>query len=433
MHTKKYLGFSALKRQLSKRLWETNDLRQEGKVEHSLHDCFMSAFAMMFFQDPSVLQFQRRMQEAHNINNLKTMFGIEKLPGDTQLREVLDQAQPDKLEQVFLDYFRVLQRGKHLENFEFMDGKYLIPIDGSGYFSSDKICCPGCLTKISKSGKVRFHHQILQAVVVHPDIRQVIPLAPEPIQNTDGKGKQDCEINASKRIIKKIRKDHPKLGIIVVGDGLYSKQPFVDALKAERMSFFLVVKPKDHKILFEWFSEQRQLDQGGDLELTDLKGRHHCYEWVNDIPLNNTKDADNVNFFQYRLINKGKVTYKNSWVTDMPVNENNVAKLTRGARARWKIENEGFNTLKNQGYHLEHNFGHGKQNLSMTFFRLNLLAFFMHQIFELTDPRYQKCRAKFSARKAFWGQLRFTIRILIFRNWEHLLDVIICPPDIEPP
>ena len=107
--------------------------------------------------------------------------------------------------------------------------------------------------------------------------------------------------------------------------------------------------------------------------------------------------------------------------------------MTRGARARWKIENEGFNTLKNQGYHLEHNFGHGNKNLSMAFFRLNLLAFFMHQIFELTDLRYQECRAKFSARKAFWGQLRFTIRILIFRNWEHLLDVIICPPDIEPP
>jgi hypothetical protein len=427
------LGFAALRKIISERLLEIEDGRQQGKVDYTLHDCAMSAFAMMFFQDPSVLEFQRRMEESINCNNLKTMFNVVSIPKDTQLRDVLDRCPLNPLDKVFADFFYHLQRSKQLEAYQFINGMYLMPVDGSQYFSSEKINCPSCLTTTSKKGVVRYHHSILQAVIVHPDNKQVIPLAPEAIQNTDGTEKQDCEINAGKRLIKKIRKTHPKLKIIVGGDDLFSNQPFIDELKAAGMSFILVAKPSSHKILFEWFTELKQLDGASRLQFTDLKGRQHFYEWVNEIPLNGTKDADQVNFFHYQLIDKGKITYHNSWVTDIVIDENNVVQLVKGGRARWKVENEGFNTLKNQGYHIEHNFGHGQHNLSMIFFLLNLLAFFVHQIFELTDLHYQKCRAKFSARKEFWNQLRCTIRILLFKTWEQLLAFIICPPQSRPP
>ena len=221
--------------------------------------------------------------------------------------------------------------------------------------------------------------------------------------------------------------------IIISGDDLYSKQPFINELKKAKMSFILVAKPTDHKILYEWIGEIKKMGKAFSLKYTDLKGREHLYEWINDIPLNGTKDAGDVNYFEYHLIAKGKVTYHNSWVTDIAVDKNNVTELVKGGRGRWKIENEGFNTLKNQGYHIEHNFGHGKKNLSFTFFLLNLLAFFMHQIFELTDILYQKCRKKFSARKEYWNQLRCTFRILLFQDWENLLKFVICPPDSRPP
>jgi len=204
------------------------------------------------------------------------------------------------------------------------DGSYLVAIDGSEYFSSDNICCPHCLVTESK-GKQRYHHQILQSVIVHPDMRQVLPLAPEPISNRDGTKKQDCERNAAKRLIPKIKATYPKLNIIVTADGLYSNQPFI-------------------------------------------------------------------------------------------------------------IENETFNTLKNQGYHIEHNFGHGQQNLSMIFFVLNLLAFYVHQILELTDRLYHQVRySKFTSRKEYWNQLRCTIRILIFPCWESLLTFILDPEKGIPP
>ena len=305
-----------------------------------------------------------------------------------------------------------------------------MPVDGSQYFSSQKINCPSCLTKTSQKGVIRYSHQILQAVIVHPDNKQVIPLAPEAIQNTDGIEKQDCEINAGKRFIKKFRKTHPKLKIIYGGDDLFSNQPFIDELKAANMSFILVAKPSSHKILYEWFTDIKQMGEACRLEFTDFKKRHHIYEWVNEIPLNGTKDADDVNFFYYRLVDKGEITYCNSWVTDIVIDENNVIQLVKGGRARWKIENETFNTLKNQGYHIEHNYGHGRQHLSVNFFLLNLLAFFMHEIFQLTDRLYQACRRKTSSRKEYFALLRHTFQILLFRSWQHMLQFIHAPPDL---
>lgn len=432
MHIKKHLGFDALIETMSMRFGQVEDTRK-GKIEYSLHDCLMGGFAMMFLQDPSMLEFQRRFQRMHHRNNLKTIFGILNIPKDSQLRDVLDNCSPEQLNPVFTDFFRQLQKGKQLELYRFLDDYYLMSIDGSEYFSSENISCSSCLTKKTEKDKVRYHHQILQPVIVCPGIPQVIPLAPEPIQNTDGTKKQDCEINAGKRLVHKVRKAHPKLKIIITGDDLYSKQPFIDELKKARISFILVAKSSDHKILYEWFSELKQLKGTSSLHYNDPEGRQHFYEWVNDIPLNGTIDADNVNYFQYTLTVDGKVNYHNSWVTDIPVTRNNVSDLVKAGRARWKIENEGFNTLKNQGYHIEHNFGHGKKNLSMIFFILNLLAYFVHQILELTDSQYQQCRATFSSRMEFWNQIRCTLRIIIFESWQETLSYIFDPPQARAP
>lgn len=434
MHHKKHLSFAALRKLLSEHFRQIDDRRQSGKVDYSLHDYLMSGFAMMFFQDPSLLAFQKRMQDSIQHNNLTTVYDVSKIPKESQMREVLDRVDPSDLAPIFSGLLSRLQRGKHLVNYQLFEDMYLVSIDGSEYFSSGNIQCPHCLITESK-GKRRYHHQILQSVIVNPDMRQVIPLAPEQISNHDGTKKQDCEINAGKRVIHNIRKVHPKLGIIITGDDLYSKQPFIDELKKNRMSFILVAKPTDHNILFQWVDELTQLGGGDSLELIDEKGRRHRYQWVNDVPLNGTKDADHVNFFQYQIVSKNnKINYKNSWVTDISVNKNNVVTLVKGGRARWKIENETFNTLKNQGYHIEHNFGHGNHHLSMVLFILNLVAFYVHQILELTDRLYQTVRyTKFTSRKEFWNQLRCTFRILVFKSFEHMLAYILDPPELMPP
>jgi len=429
MHQKKHLNFNSLVKDLSDQMSRIEDDRQAGKVNHSVHDCCMSAFAMMFFQDPSMLEFQTRLDEIHNLNNLKTLFHVQSIPKSTQFREITDNVPSADIEKVFPNYFKKLQRGKQLEPYRFLNGAYLITLDGSQQFSSESIHCSDCLQKNLKSGQIIYHHQVLCSAVVHPDIRHVVPLAPEPIHRIDGQSKQDCEINAGKRMLDKIRKDHPKLPIIILGDSLYSKQPFVDKLKEKNMSFILAAKPDDHKVLFEWVSEIKQMKESQRLEFRDLQGRQHIFEWINDVPLNGRKDAHDVNYFEYTLINaEGKRAFFGSWVTDLAIGDQNIVDLVRGGRSRWKIENENFNTLKNQGYHAEHNYGHGKKNAGYNFFLFILIAFFVHQILELTDPLFQACRKKFSSRREFWNQLRCTVRIMLFRSWRHLLEFVRDPP-----
>jgi hypothetical protein len=433
VHIKKHLSFSALRKSVGELFGRIDDRRQSGKVDFTLHDCLMSALAMMFFQDPSLLSFQRRMQERMQCSNLKTMFGVNAIPSDAVLRKTLDQVDTENIIPCFSILFEHLQRGKQLLPYKLDSGHCLIALDGSQYFSSEKINCPSCLTYKGTKSKLRYSHQILQAVMLHPDMRQVVPLAPEPIVKADGNDKNDCERSAGKRLIGKIRAVHPKLKMMITCDGLYSNQPFIDALKSHAMSFVLVAKPTDHKVLFQWVEELQALNGVEHMELCDPKGRRHHYRWVNQVPLNGTRDADQVNFFEYWLKVDQKVTYHNSWVTDQTVSKQNIVELVKAGRARWKIENETFNTLKNQGYHLEHNFGHGSQHLSNNFFVLNLLAFFIHQILELCDRGYQHCRSKFSSRKEFWNNLRIVIRVMLFTDFNHLLRNVADPPEVRAP
>jgi hypothetical protein len=289
------------------------------------------------------------------------------------------------------------------------------------------------LKKEHKDGETTYSHQILQGAIVHPDLRQVVPLMPEEIRNTDGSEKQDCEINAGKRFIRHLGCDHPHMKITIGGDGLNSKQPFIECLREEGMNFILVAKPDDHKIMMEWIGEQKQLGEVKIKRVDDDKGRTHVYEWINQVPLNGNEDSILVNFFSYRILipdssaGEKKVTFKYSWVTDFEVSSQNVEELVRAGRCRWKIENECFNTLKNQGYHIEHNYGHGTQSLSFNFLLLTLLAFFCHQIAELTDGLYQQCRKRLGSKMELWGNVRAFLRSIIFESWEQLFSFVLNP------
>lgn len=419
--------FRKLLKLLTSNLQEIPDTRQLHKIKYTLKDTYLSMFAMFYLQDPSLLEFQRRIQEKIQTNNLKTIFGIENIPSDTQIRTIIDSHSYAHLHKAFTSLFRLLQRGKKLEPYRFLKNRYLITIDGSEYFSSENISCQKCLRKKGESGKQRFYHQMVQATLVHPELREVIPLSPEFIRNSDGTNKQDCELNAGKRIVNKIKRDHKMLPIIIVGDGLYSNQPYIKEVTGCGFSYILVAKQTNHKHLFE---EIHGFDAGGYLESIEHKEnkRRYHYKWINNVDLTGGKETIIVNYVEISIYNGTKRTYYNSWITDIEITEENVKEIVRGGRARWKIENEAFNTLKNHGYHLEHNYGHGENNLSEAFFLLNLLAFFIHQILTITDKLYREARSHFSARKEYWNAVRALLRVIIFESWEHMLKRMNSPP-----
>ena len=422
------LRFRALREVLTSHIDQIADQRQAAKVTYALRDCYLSGFAMFYLQDPSLLEFQRRFQETIQSNNLSTVFAVQQIPADSQLRQLIDTHPYDPLLGVYDQWFHRLREARLLERYQFLDGRYLISIDGSGYFGSEHISCSKCLRKERRDGSVHYSHQIMQATLVHPEMKQVIPLAPEFIGNSDGTTVQDSELKAGKRLLGKIRDSHRQLPAIIVADSLYSNQPFIAELIEKRFSFVLGAKPSDHKSLYQDIEGMRAGKLLDELQHTDSRGRTHHYEWVNQIALNGRADSRQVNFVQYRLIRGGKVTYRGAWVSDLPIDKENVQQIVRAGRSRWKIENEGFNTLKNHGYHLEHNFGHGTHNLSEAFFVLNLLAFFAHQIFELVDRLYQQARAGFSARREFWNAIRGAFALLLFESWDQVLVRMNSPP-----
>jgi hypothetical protein len=376
---------------------------------------------MFSLKDPSLLAFDERRSDA----NLKTLFGIGQIPSDTQTREILDPLDPEYLRPPFDDVFRQLQRGKALEPFVFYEGHYLLSLDGTGYFSSQKIHCPSCQVKEHNNGTVTYEHQILAAVIVHPELKEVIPLAPEPIQKQDGSTKNDCERNAARRLLAKIRGEHRHLELIVVEDGLASNGPHVRDLIEYNMHFLLGVKPGDHACLFEQVEAARR--KGCSPKLTRTEGGiTREVSWVWDVPLNESNQDLRVNFLEYREYDaQGKCCKTFTWITDLHVTHRNAWLFVQGGRARWHIENETFNTLKNQGYHYEHNYGHGQQNLSVVFAMLMMLAFLVDQTQQLCCPLFRAVWKKVGSKRALWEKLRSHFYHFTFRSMQQVYEAML--------
>jgi hypothetical protein len=392
-----------------------------GETEISLTDALMSAFAMFSLKSPSLLAFDKERAEG----NLHTIYGIERVPCDTYMREILDPVSPESLRPVFKSVFRQLQRGKALEPMEFLDGHYLLALDGTGYFSSQAIHCASCLQKVHRNGAVTYSHQMLGAAIVHPDVREVIPLMPEPIVKQDGTDKNDCERNAAKRLITKLRQDHPHLKFIITEDSLSSNAPHIETLQDHDLHYILGVKAGDHALLFQQVQAEELTGRVTYYERHDrAAGLVHRFRFVNHVPLNASNADIRVNFIDYWEIGNGKVQHF-SWVTDLRVSTRNVFHLMRAGRARWRIENETFNTLKNQGYNFEHNYGHGTQNLSVVFATVMMLAFLVDQTQQLCCALFRAVWAKLGSKRLLWERLRALFYDYALESMRQLLEALL--------
>jgi hypothetical protein len=394
----------------------------------SFTDTLMSGFAMFSLKDPSLLQFDKRRH--YCAHNLQTIYGIGSIPCDSSVREILDGVDPNDLRPLFKDIFAKLQRGKALEAFAYMDGCYLLSLDGTGYFSSPVLHSPSCMKKINKkTGKVTSYYlQMLGASIVHPDRREVIPLCPEPIMKQDGETKNDCERNAAKRFLADLRREHPHLPLIVIEDALSSNTPHIRDLEKNDMHYILGAKEGDHKFLFNYVNEAAA--RGETTEVTVLDNTKsdilHCFSFINGAPLNKSNQNMLVNFIEYWQVNTqtGK-TMHFCWVTDFTVTKKNMFKIMRAGRARWKIENETFNTLKNQGYNFGHNYGLGKKNLSMVFVMLMMLAFLVDQAQQLCCALFNAVWQKLESKRSLWEDIRSMCRFIEVDSMESLYHGIL--------
>jgi hypothetical protein len=395
----------------------------------------MSGLAVFSFKFPSLLLLDQNREAGTAIfQNIKKLFSLKNCPCDTYMRERLDVLFPSVCRRAFRDLFSLLQRGKVLENFRFFGDHYLISLDGTGIFYSDSVHCDNCCIKHHHDGSVSYYHQILAAALVHPDQKVVYSFMPEPIMNTDGSAKNDCERNAAKRWIADFRREHPHLKAIIVADGLSSNKPFIRVLRKNGLNFILVCKEADHKYLNDRIQIADKKDKPSlDTEKDGVK-RH--YEYMLNVPLNDANQDCLVNvvrFSETKIVGKNKENRTTNWmwVTDLSVNIGNIEEFVKGGRARWKIENETFNTLKNQGYEFEHNFGHGNKYLSTVLACLMLLAFLIDQCLQQVNKRFQDALSKAKGKKNLWEKMRSCLEYCLLPDFESMYHIIVHPPPLQ--
>ena len=392
----------------------------------SLHDAIMCGLAVMHLKYPSLLKFdQDCARDKENLHNLASLYRIKQVLSDTHLRSLLDPIKPTHFRKIFTTLFSYVQRSKRLKQFEFLDEGYLVPIDGTGHFASGKIHCKECCIKKANSKNPQYYHQLLAACIVKPGKKEVIPLMPEPITQQIEASKNDCEKAALKRLLADISREHPHLQLVLNFDDLYSDGPTIKLISSYGYHFIMVAKSTSHSFLYQTFTALDKEKKVTDFQFTDEEGYQHTFKFVNGVAINHSHPDLLVNCLQYIEISPKGKSYSNTWVTDINLTKENVEKVMRGGRARWKIENETFNTLKNLGYNLEHSYGHGKQHLATNFAHLTFIAFLIDQIEQMTCPLFQKALLASKSKKALWHSIRGLFDWFIIDSWTEMMVAII--------
>ena len=337
---------------------------------------------------------------------------------------MLDDVEPSSLYGPFDDALAAVESASASPSSTSLDGHALIALDGTQLFCSNKLSCRNCSTRKHANGQIDYFHTVVAASVVKPGKSWVLPLRPEFVEPQQGYDKQDCESRAARRWLALNASRYGRLDPVYLGDDVYSKQPVCEDVLAAGAHFLFVCKPDSHKTISEYLtgvefpSRSRTVKRG--------KKLFTCtWRWTPGLPIRDGKDALEVNWLEIVIRDSsGKTTYRNSFITDLPVDADSVEDLAAAGRARWKIESETFNTLKTKGYNLEHNFGHGKNNLSAVLATLNLIAFAIRLAAELADQAWKTAIDVAGARVRFFNILRALTAYILFPSWDSLLETL---------
>ena len=424
------LSMSSLTDKIRKTFGQFTDIRQGGgNQKYEVSDAALSAFSVFFTQSPSFRDAQTRIEQGEGKSNAQTIFGVHKIPSDNQIRNLLAPVSPQQVYPFMAEIGQSLQGLGYLDHYRVLNNQLLIAIDATDVFSSEKICCPNCNTQQLKNGKTLHRHTVITPVIVAPGQARVVPLPPEFVTPQDGSEKQDCEVNASKRWLLLHASHYAPWGCTILGDDLYCHQPYCQAVLAQNLHFIVTCKPLSHELLYEWVNDQASIGQRYTVQQVRKIGKQKftdTYAYVNQVPLRDGDDALMVNWLELSTTDdQGEVIFYNAWATSHTVTNANVAEIALAGRTRWKIENENNNTLKNQGYHLTHNFGHGKEHLSNLLTTMNLLAYLFHTALDWIDQRYRSIRARLPSRRTFFENLRTLLLYLTFQSWDHLMDFML--------
>jgi hypothetical protein len=385
------LCFEALQSILHQRIDQLPDHRKEGpNPQYRIRDAALGAFGIFFTQSPSFLDYQRTRQQTKGQNNAHTLLGVEQIPCDKQVRTLLEPSAPSHFDLVFGEGFERLAQHRRWAPFRVLGAHLLGAMEGTNSFSSKTIHGHTCLTRPLSHGQTLSYHSAMTPVIGCPGQAQVIALPPEYIMPQDGHAKQAGARAAGTRWSRQHAVHVAPHCVTLLGDELYSHQPFCALVWHHRFNCILTCKPDSHATLAKRLAFWQANDGS-----TEREGRHGHGRFtevtrvrsINAVRLRGGDEALPVNWFEITVVNTttGEQLYHNSCMTTHRLRDDNVMEVAQARRGRWKVANENNNGLKTRGYHLEHNLGHGQQSLSACMLSLNLLACLFHTVLEGSD------------------------------------------------
>ena len=312
------LSFDRLRSILVATVTQLPDYRTRPNTVYELADAALGAFAVFYMQSPSFLAHQRDMQRNKGQNNAQSLFGIDQVPSDPQIRNLLDPIAPEYLAAPFWQVFEHLRAGGYLKLYQGHLGPWLCALDGTQYFGSQKIHCEQCTTRVV-NGRTYYSHTLVAPLLVAPGEKRVIALEPEFVSPQDGGEKQDCELRAAERWLARNAKRFAPGSLTLLGDDLYCHQPFCEFVT-------------DHQRQQIW-----------------------RYRYATRVPLRADTKPLYVNWCEVTITDEatGELIYRNAWATDHPLADQALRPFVIAARTRWKSETENNNVLKNYGYPLD--------------------------------------------------------------------------------
>lgn len=337
--------YSIIVKYLPKLLDMFNDLtdtRNQSYVTYSMKTICVTRLFGLLCGLTTMTDISDKFDSECVINNISKICGDDliELPYWETIQDVFINIKTNELRNIQKYIVKTLIRSKMFDRYRF-NGSFQLLFDGTGLSNHDYNLNNNCLKRKHKDGKISYYKYVLECKLVVGNI--VISLDSEFIENKDmltEKQKQDCELNAFKRIVKRIKKNYPKYKFIITGDALYASNPIINICKQYKWNYIFNLKPDRLKEINESFEGNIKF-----LNETNILN----YYLSTSIKYKNNK----LNVIKYIEKKKLKATTFR-YITDLMVTNNNIKEIIELGRRRWKIENEGFYTQKHRTFNICH-------------------------------------------------------------------------------
>ncbi len=401
---------------------QVDDVRKKAS-NYELAAHLTACLALFLFKSGSRNQYNQYREDKQFRRNFKRLFGFEMPHGDS-VNNVIERLDIEQIETLKHKMVQALLERKSFHPSRYRGKWFCIAVDASGVGSYDHQRDEQCLRTTSKTGKVTWFHSVLQARLLTPQGFSV-SVASIWIENPEGGeyDKQDCERKAFIRMADKLKALYPRLPMLILADGLYPYEGFFATCKANQWAYCVTFKDGNLPSVWKQANDlaPSQVSNTHSEKCTLLNGKTITQEfrWITALNYHGhamtcLESVETVRCADSDTSGTNPEITRFVHITNLPVDASNITHTSRVGRLRWKIENEGFNTLKNGGYAMEHQFARKSYTALKNYFEFMQMAHLIHQLMTL-NSRFQEGfmkAANHPTLKSLWadlvGVLKFT-------------------------